>query len=65
MKERKETKMAKKAKKKVKKSAKITTFTMQLPIELHKRLKARRLKTGDPMGTIIIRGIEKELKRAA
>ncbi len=42
-----------------------TTFTMQLPKTLHTKLKARRAKTGDMMATIIIRGIEKELKKAA
>jgi len=58
--------MAKKAKKsKAKKKSRIVTFTMQLPVELHKRLKARREKTGDMMAAIVIRGIEKELKKAA
>lgn len=57
--------MAKKKKKVVYVKKGYTTFTMQLPKTLHTKLKARRAKTGDMMATIIIRSIEKELKKAA
>jgi predicted DNA-binding protein len=54
--------MAKKAKKKV---SKLATMTFQLPVEMHKRLKARKNKTGEPVGRFINQALEKALKRAA
>lgn len=55
--------MAKKAKKV--KTTKLATMTFQLPVEMHKRLHARRNKTGEPMGRFINQALEKALKRAA
>lgn len=61
--------MAKKAtKKKAKKYVTpkgLATFTLQMPKDMHKRIKARRLKTGETMRDFIINAAEKALKRAA
>ena len=52
-------------KKKKVKVSKITTFTVQLPTQLHVRLKSRRAKTGESMRDILIKALERDLKKAA
>lgn len=43
----------------------LTTTTVYLSKGLHAKLKQRRKKTSEPMNAIIVRGLEKELKKAA
>ena len=60
--------MAKKVTKKAKKYVLpkgLATFTLQMPKDMHKRIKARRLKTGETMRDFMINAAEKALKRAA
>jgi hypothetical protein len=57
-------KKAKKAKKYVIPKG-LATFTLQMPKDMHKRIKARRAKTGESMKDFMINAAEKALKRAA
>jgi hypothetical protein len=57
--------MAKKSKKKSTVKKGMATFTLQMPKQLHTRIKARRAKTGEKMRDFMINAVEKALKRAA
>ena len=69
---RKEIKMAKKAKKKVKNAFnkfldknKLTLMSVYIPKTLKAKLKQQAKKRDERMNAIVVRGLEKELKKAA